>query len=190
MNIDGSNQIRLTQGDADSFPTITPDNKWVIYAALAGAKPTMWKVPLEGGTPIQISDTVATAPTISPDGKLVAYLFPESADPFAPTNRLGVLQLEDGKIVKTFKILSPGTVPPLARFSHDGKAIVFSQNISNVSNIWSQPLDGSPSKQITDFKDSLITGFAWSDDGKQLACTGGILLRDAVIITDAKSNQR
>src|SRR5215213_6563280 len=28
---------------------------------------------------------------------------------------------------------------------------------------------------VTDFKDMLITGFAWSGDGKQLACTRGTL---------------
>ena len=37
----------------------------------------------------------------------------------------------------------------------------------NVSNVWNQPVDGGPAKQVTDFKDMLITGFAWSSDGKQ-----------------------
>ena len=32
-------------------------------------------------------------------------------------------------------------------------------NANNVSNIWSQPIEGGPPKQITDFKDMLITGF-------------------------------
>jgi hypothetical protein len=31
---------------------------------------------------------------------------------------------------------------------------------------------------------SLMTGFAWSRDGKQLACTRGVLVRDAVLISD------
>jgi hypothetical protein len=56
----------------------------------------------------------------------------------------------------------------------------------NVTNIWSQPLEGGPPKQVTDFQESLITGFAWSRDGKQLVCTRGVLMRDAVLIADAK----
>jgi hypothetical protein len=47
-------------------------------------------------------------------------------------------------------------------------------------------LSGGPPKQLTDFKDSLMTSFAYSRDGKMLACTRGILLRDAVLITDMK----
>jgi hypothetical protein len=55
-----------------------------------------------------------------------------------------------------------------------------------VSNIWSQSIEGGPPKQVTDFKELLITGFSWSRDGKQLACTRGTLVRDAVLITDLK----
>jgi hypothetical protein len=55
-----------------------------------------------------------------------------------------------------------------------------------VTNIWSQPLDGGPAKQVTFFNDMLITGFAWSHDGKQLACTRGALVRDAILVTDLK----
>jgi tricorn protease-like protein len=59
-------------------------------------------------------------------------------------------------------------------------------NANNVSNIWSQPVGGGKPKQITDFNDMLITGFAWTRDGKQLACTRGALLRDAILVTDLK----
>jgi hypothetical protein len=48
------------------------------------------------------------------------------------------------------------------------------------------PLDGGKPKQITDFKDMLMTGFAFSHDGKQLACTRGTLMRDAILISDLK----
>jgi len=57
---------------------------------------------------------------------------------------------------------------------------------NNVTNIISQPLDGGPHKQITHFADLLMTGFSWSRDGKQLTCTRGSLLRDAVLVTDLK----
>ena len=73
----------------------------------------------------------------------------------------------------------------MAQWSADGKSILYTTNNNNVTNIWSQPLDGGPAKQVTDFKDSLMSGFAWSRDGRQLACSRGILLRDAVLISDA-----
>jgi len=39
-------------------------------------------------------------------------------------------------------------------------------------------MHGGQAKQATDFKEMLMTGFAWSHDGKQLACTRGNLVRD------------
>src|SRR5258705_3246884 len=186
MNSDGSNPKRLTNGLADSLPAISPDSKWVVYATFDGAKPTLWKVSIDGGSPVQLTNNVGTSPTISPDGQFVAYLYPDSPDPFAPPNRIAVMSLADGTTTKTFAFQGSGTVAATAQWSADGKSILYGVINSNVTNIWSQPLDGGPAKQITDFKDSLMTGFAWSRDGKQLACTRGILVRDAVLITDLK----
>ncbi len=186
MNIDGSNPVRLTSGLADSFPSISPDGKWVVYSVFEGAKPTVWKVSIDGGTPVQLIDHVATAAIVSPDGKLVAYAYPDSADPFAPPNRIAVMSIDNSAPVKSFDVPVSGTVTSVAQWSLDGKSILYTVNRNNISNVWSQPLDGSAPKQVTDFKDSLMTGFAWSRDGKQLACTRGVLVRDAVLITDLK----
>jgi hypothetical protein len=75
---------------------------------------------------------------------------------------------------------------PSAQWSADSKSIMYTVNNNNVTNIWSQPFEGGPAKQITEFKDSLMTGFAWSRDGKTLATTRGTLVRDAVLITHEK----
>ena len=86
--------------------------------------------------------------------------------------------------MKVFSIPASGTVLTLAQWAPDGKSIHYTVNANNASNIWSQPVDGGPPKQITDFKEMLITSFAWSPDGKRLACTRGNLMRDAVLIQD------
>jgi Tol biopolymer transport system component len=184
MNSDGGNPIRLTNGLADGLPTISPDSKWVVYNSLAQTKATLWKISIEGGAPQQLSDHVAFSPTFSPDGRSIAFLFPESPDPFAPPNRIGIMSFPEGAPGKTFPIPSSGTVNPVVQWSVDGRLIHYSINHDNVTNIWSQGLDGGESKQVTDFKNSLMTGFAWSRDGKQLACTRGALMRDAVLIAD------
>ena len=67
-----------------------------------------------------------------------------------------------------------------------GKSILYTVTGNNVTNVWSQPLDGDPPKEVTEFREMLMTGFAWSRDGKQLACTRGNLVRDAVLIRDLK----
>jgi serine/threonine protein kinase len=186
MNIDGSNPVRLTSGLADSFPTLSPDSRWVIFTAIGDVKPTLWKVSIDGGTPVQISDHVATTATVSPDGRLIAYTYPESSDSSAPPNRLAVIPFESGSVIKTFEVTASGTVLAVAHWANDGKSILYSVTQNNVTNIWSQPVDGGPAKQVTDFKDMLMTGFVWSRDGKQLACTRGALVRDAILVTDLK----
>ena len=186
INIDGSNPVRLTSGLAEAFPSLSPDGRWVIYSAVDGAKPTLWKVSIDGGTPVRITDHTAATSAVSPDGRSIAFSYPESLDPFAPPNRIAVIPFEGGPIEKTFEVPAIGTVLSVTQWSHDGKAILYSVTSSNVTNIWSQPIDGGPPKQVTDFKDLLMTGFAWSQDGKQLACTRGSLLRDAILVTDLK----
>jgi eukaryotic-like serine/threonine-protein kinase len=185
MNLDGSNPVQLTSGIGDSFPSITPDSRSVIYTA-SGPKPTLWKVSIDGGTPVQVMDHHATMGVVSPDGKFIAYTYPESADVLAPPNRLAVIPIEGGQPVKTFSVPATGTVLAVIQWANDGDSILYTVTGNNVTNIWSQPLDGGQAKQATDFKEMLMTGFAWSRDGKQLACTRGNLVRDAVLIRDLR----
>jgi Tol biopolymer transport system component len=186
MNIDGSNLLRLTSGLSDSYPSFSPDGRWVVYTTQDGPKPITWKVSIDGGTPVQISDHVATMAAVSPDGRFIAYAYPESQDPFAPPNRLAVIPFEGGPAIKTFEIRGSGTVATVLQWAQDSNSILYSINANNVTNIWSQSLDGAQPKQVTNFTDLLMTSFAWSHDGKQLACTRGSLLRDAILITDLK----
>ena len=91
----------------------------------------------------------------------------------------------DGEPINTFDIKLNGTVQTTLRFSPDGRALDYTVVNNNVGNIWRQPLTGGPPKQITDFKDKLISTFNWAHDNK-LICTRGVILRDAVLISDAK----
>jgi serine/threonine protein kinase/Tol biopolymer transport system component len=186
MNIDGSNAVKITTGPADTFPNVSPDGQWIIYTALSGAKPTTWKIPINGGTATQITDHAAYAGSVSPDGKMIAYAFAQSPDPFAPPNRLAVMPFAGAGESRVFDLPATGTVATVTQWSPDGKSLLYTLNSNNVSNIWSQPIAGGPPKQVTDFKEKLMTGFAWSRDGKQLACTRGDLTRDAVLVTDMK----
>lgn len=78
------------------------------------------------------------------------------------------------------------SAPPNIRWSNDGRAILYSSIQNNVGNIWSQPVEGGKPTQVTDFKDSLIVGFDLSRDGKQMICARGVLIRNAVLISEAQ----
>jgi serine/threonine protein kinase/Tol biopolymer transport system component len=186
IDLDGRNPIRLSQGKGEGAPTISPDGKWVLYSTFGTAKPTVWKVSIDGGSPVELVSRVSLVPMISPDGKFVAYIYADSYDAFAPPNRIAIIPFEGGEPIKTFAFREGSRVQTLAQWSPDGKAIHYTVTNNNITNIWSQPTEGGEPKQITQFKDSLMNGFAWTRDGKTLVCTRGTSTRDAVLITDIR----
>jgi eukaryotic-like serine/threonine-protein kinase len=185
MNIDGSNLKQLTRGIAESQASISPDGRWVVYTSLGTSRPTIWKVSIDGGEPVELIHRVSSQPVFSPDGKFVAYLYPDAPDPLAPSNRIAIISADGGEPLSTFVFQPPGTIQTTLQWSVDGKALLYTGNTNNVTNIWRQSIDGGAPKQITDFKDSFMTGFAWSRDGK-LVCSRGIFNRDAVIVSEVK----
>ena len=56
----------------------------------------------------------------------------------------------------------------------------------DTDNLWLQHLDGSPGKQLTDFKSQLIRDFDWSFDGKQIAVIRGHRESDVVLIRESE----
>jgi len=178
VGIDGSNPRQLTQGEGEYFPTATPDGKWVVYTPLtSGTKLSLWKVPIDGGDPTQINERLAVKPIVSPDGKWVA--FQTSGDQPMSGPKLGIVPFDGGQPLKLLDIKFIQY-----RWSADGKAILYIDSKEGVSNIWSQPIDGGPPKQLTKFTADQIFSFDWSQDGKTMACSRGIVRTDVVLIRD------
>jgi serine/threonine protein kinase/Tol biopolymer transport system component len=178
MNIDGSSPKQLTNGDADFTPQITPDGKWLIYQSDRAGKLRIWKQPLDGGTPQPFIDRAAGSPTVSPDGKWVAMnAFDEAAGRF----EVAYMPIEGGELTKLSYLVNAafGWAP-------DGKSVLSVDNRNGVSNLMSQPLDGHPPKQVTNFTEGTIFKFAWSADGKQLFLARGSVNSDVVLISNVK----
>jgi Tol biopolymer transport system component len=70
MDRHGSNPVQLTTGNSESdWPQFSPDGKWVVYEHFeSGVSGTLWKVPIEGGTPAKVTEGFGIRPVISPDG--------------------------------------------------------------------------------------------------------------------------
>ena len=74
------------------------------------------------------------------------------------------------------------------RFNPDGKGFVYPVRDKGVDNLYLQPLDGSPARQLTNFTSLKIYSYQWSPDGKMLALVRGDSPSDLVLIKDANSN--
>ena len=188
MDIDGSNPKQLTNGTGVPTFSITPDGQWVVYNPYLGG---ILKVSIDGGAPSEIvAKGGLVYPQVSPDGTLLAYFF---SDPQTKRPKIAVVKFDGAEPVKVFDLpVTSGTslFESLSyrgfHWSPDGRALIYINTLSGVSNLWRQPLDGSAAKQITDFKSDLIYGFAYSRGGRNLALARGSHNRDAVLISEVK----
>jgi Tol biopolymer transport system component len=69
-------------------------------------------------------------------------------------------------------------------FTPDGKSVAYIVRDKGVDNIWTQPLDGSPGRQITNFTSENIEQFRWSPDGKTLAVARTHKISDVVLLQE------
>jgi Tol biopolymer transport system component len=179
MNIDGSNPVELVKGA--SMMDCTPDSRWVVYYQHSADGTHLWKVPIDGGGPVQLTFKHGAArPAISPDGKLIAcnYLVKEPNSQFL----IAILSIEGGEPIRVFNI--PTFPVREIRWTPDASAVAYIISREGVSNIWAQPIDGSPPKRLTDFKSDFIYSFNWSRDGTQLAVSRGPQTSDVVLLSD------
>ena len=77
-----------------------------------------------------------------------------------------------------------------AAFLPDGKAAVYSVRENGVDNLWLQPLDGSRSRQMTNFKSDTISTFRFSPDGKTIGVLRSHVESDVVLLRDAAPSLR
>jgi Tol biopolymer transport system component len=182
IDIDGGHPKQLTAGSNDVTPSFSPDGQWVFYTAVESEKQMLWKVPVDGGDPVQLTNYYTAGPFVSPDGKLIACGYVNEAEKPARW-RVAIISSDGGPPIKTFD-LKYGQLR--VQWAPDGRALFYNNTRDGVTNIWSQPVDGGPPKQVTDFKSDEIFRFSWSRDGKQLALARGDVISDVVMITDLK----
>lgn len=164
------------------YPTFSPDGKWLVFTKYNDGM-ALWKVPVEGGEPTRLLVENALCSAVSPNGKTIAFILRRGGN----SNRIALVSFDGGEIIKTFAAV-PETNPlsnnQNLQWTPDGRAIYYIALNNGVSNIWRQPIDGSPPAQVTQFSTGRIFNFAYSPDGQQLALSRGSLDSDVVLIKD------
>jgi Tol biopolymer transport system component len=176
MNADGTQITRLTHGVYEDLPSVTADNRWVVYRTASSIS----KVSIDGGEAIRLLQKSALCPTLSPDGRLLAFFTNDKPD--SELWHIEVFDLTTLQLVKRFE-LPNGTTPfnnlrltpdNRLRWSPDGEGLSFVSHADGAANVWLQPYHGGAARQLTYFKDAEISSFAWSADGKQIACVRNV----------------
>src|SRR2546425_702261 len=187
MDPDGGNLKQLTEGPGDIFPQSSPDGRWVVFQSSRSGSLRVWKVSIDGGEPVRLTDKWTANPTVSPDGSLIACFYREGED--QPTAKVAIIPFAGGDPVKVLDLPRPSfSGAPGLRWTPDGRALTYIDTINGVSNIWSLPLDGGKSVQLTDFKTDQIFWFDFSRDGRQLAVSRGTQTSEVILIRDFRSD--
>jgi serine/threonine protein kinase len=177
---DGTGLRRITEGKRDLLPLCSPDGKTVYYFDTAAG--AYMRVPIDGGKAERVSSEYAgnaEGYDISRDGKTAVL---GTYDFKAQKPNIAMVSLESGKTLRTFDY--DPRHRGMLRFSPDGKGIVYPIREKGVSNLWVQPLDGGPGRQLTNFTTLNIYWYQWSPDGKSLALVRGDSPSDLVLIQD------
>jgi serine/threonine protein kinase len=180
VNIDGTNAIPLARGDYfHNRPRVSPDGKWVVFGSFKTGNPRQWKVSIDGGEPIKVSDLAFNAVGFLPDGtKLYGEYFDDQISP--PRWRGAIVSFDTGQLVKAFDLPEGSTRGVLP----DEQTIIYTNKRSDVDNLWSRPIDGGEPKQVTKFISETIYNFSPSRDFKKYAITRGTSSSDIILIKD------
>lgn len=180
MDRDGRNLVQLTKDPRDSnWPQFTPDGKYIVYHH-TGDKvlSSIWKVPVDGGKPVEIISRESMHPTVAPDGKLAVWM---NETPGAQRWKIAVFPPGGGQPLNTFGFEGNVMPAPRLRWTPQSDAVTYVDRRNGVGNVWLQPVSGGPPRMLTNFTWGQIYSFDWARNGA-LVLSRGMSTTDVVLI--------
>ena len=131
----------------------------------------MFKIPLDGGPPVRLRDTLSFNPVWSPDNRFIVYSEQRASASFDVK-----AMTPDGTPVEVPAVASLGPRFPVAfgtpyRFMPGGTALITLQGTAPNQNFFSLDLQTGEQRQLTRFdptSGSVIQNFDISPDGKRI----------------------
>ena len=194
-NSDGSSPKQLTSHVLDTNPLCSPDEKWVYYIEGPGV-PRLMRVPIDGGNAEMVPGSdipnrfaIEGIAFIAPDNKSIGFsvdlIDPRTNDAVA---KLAIVNLDGppspAHMVDLDPRLGAGSSTPGVQLVPNINAVSYLISENGGSNLWLQPLDGSPGRQITHLPAEQISSYAWSPDGKSIALTRREDVADVVLLKE------
>ena len=168
MTADGTDARTFAESlDVRQAPSWSPDGNEIAVAASeagsSGQETHLYLVPLNGATPVQITNGLSSTPVWSPDGRMIAY---------GHQTRGAAVQLAaitPGKQEIALPDVSMSVTGDRFRFLPDSSGIVVMQGAFRRMNFWLLDLKTNQLRQITNLKPGpLLKSFDISPDGKQI----------------------
>jgi len=139
------------------------------------------RVSVEGGSPETVVKYAVGSFALSPDGKEIVSFEVRELD-----HKL-MLRIDNVETHQmTYSDIDQRALPDELAFTPDGKGVVYLVREKGVDNLWLQPLDGTPHRQLTHFKKDRTFRFVFSPDGSKIAVESGEVESDAVLLRDSR----
>jgi Tol biopolymer transport system component len=151
------------QLDLRGSPSWSPDGRFVAVAADGGEGPRIYRVPVTGGAPEQLTEVPSSNPQWSPDGQTILYDDRTAGGAFFPVRGIRL----DKTVVKMPDFSNHGDWESF-RFTPDGN-VVFLQGDFRYQDFWLANLTTGEKRQLTKLKPGYsVRGFDISPDGKEI----------------------
>jgi Tol biopolymer transport system component len=180
IDADGGGRVRLSNtAETEGIAGWSADGSQVRFMVFKQDTAHLYSVGRDGTGLTRIGGTPGRANRVSRDGSFVVY----GAGPYAS------MQLFTARVDgSNARRITPGTSAFWCHaLSADGQRVAASRSDSGKLEIWVMSLDGSGSRQVTQFSRERGRGQcpSWSPDGRRLAVQGAVRhLRDSTRLID------
>jgi len=179
---EGKNVRSLTEGTEDVFPNFTSDGQSVIFQrGLNNKTLTLWRFDLADGKITQLTETQASHPAVSPDGRLAAYYFMDKE--VDNLWRVGLISTETGSFIGKLN-LPPKATHRRMRWHPNGEFLTQIFYTGENANLLFLPINGDAAQEIAGFGKGDVNWFEWSRSGKSIVASQTETLRDIVLVKD------
>ena len=164
LSADGAELQPIAEGiDAKGTSCWSPDAKWIVTGGSDATGPGLFKIPLDGASPVRLVAGQALNPVWSPDGSLIVYAG-TNVRTFAPL----LAVRPDGTSVKLPEIILR-RLGERVRFSPDGKSLIYMQGLLASQDFWLLDLTSMKSRPLTKVQNrAAMRTFDVTSDGKQI----------------------
>ena len=164
ISADGAELKPIADGiDVQGTSCWSPDARWIVTGGSDAAGPGLFKIPLDGGSPLRLVSGQALNPVWSPDGNLIVYTG-TNVSTFAPLLAVH----PDGTSFKLPEI-SLRRMGEHVRFSPDGKSLIYMQGMLASQDFWLLDLASMKSRPLTRLQNrAAMRTFDITSDGRQI----------------------
>ena len=175
MSIDGSDQRQITRNEGGYPIFISKDGREIYY--WSAAHKNIWKTTTDGGEEQLVFEKQVSSPSISPDGRYLAYLQMNGN-----VAGIRVIAWDNSVPERLVPLVEKVMVPLQVEWSSDGTSLIYSGRVNARVSIWQQSISEAPPKMLADLGDDSLMQFSISPDEKSLATIRGKWKHDVVLI--------